>query len=147
MSYTPSGEGPHRYTVRVSPLPGELTTANNRRIFSAKVLRSTMRVLILAAAPGPDLSVIRWTLAEDPNVSVRALTQKLGGGFYEGALTRQVIDSADCILSIGMPDGRRHRPPSSSSDRRFWIRRNPSSFSGENPSTCKSSLRWHPRSP
>ena len=104
LSYTPEGEGSRHYTVRVSSLPGELTTANNRRLFGVKVLRSTMRVLILAAGPGPDLSVIRWTLAEDPNISVRALTQKLGGGYYEGALTREMLDSADCILSIGMPD-------------------------------------------
>ncbi len=104
LSYTPEGEGTRHYTVRVSSLPGELTTANNRRLFGVKVLRSTMRVLILAAGPGPDLSVIRWTLAEDPNISVRALTQKVGGGYYEGVLTREMIDSADCILSIGMPD-------------------------------------------
>jgi len=104
LSYTPEGEGPRHYTVRVSSLPGELTTANNRRLFGVKVLRSTMRVLILAAGPSPDLSVIRGTLAEDPNISVRALTQKLGGGYYESVLTRQIIDSADCILSIGMPD-------------------------------------------
>jgi hypothetical protein len=104
LSYTPEGEGSHRYTVRVSSLPGELTPANNRRLFSTKILRSTMRVLILAAGPSPDLSVIRGTLSEDPNISVRALTQKLGGGYYEGALTRQAVDSADCVLSIGMPD-------------------------------------------
>jgi hypothetical protein len=104
LSYTPEGEGSRRYTVRVSSLPGELTAANNRRLFGVKVLRSTMRVLILAAGPSPDLSVIRGTLAEDPNFSVRVLTQKLGGGYYEGTLSRQIIDSADCILSIGMPD-------------------------------------------
>ena len=104
LSYVPEGEGSRRYTVRVSSLPGELTTANNRRVFGVKVIRSTMRVLILASGPSPDLSVIRGTLGEDPNISVRALTQKLGGGYYEGALTRQAVDSADCILSIGMPD-------------------------------------------
>jgi hypothetical protein len=104
LSYTPEGEGSRRYTVRVSSLPGELTAANNRRIFSVKVLRSSMRVLIIAAAPSPDLSVIRWSLAEDPNISVRTLTQKFGGGYYEGALTREAIDSADCLLSIGVPD-------------------------------------------
>ncbi len=109
LSYTPAGEGPHRYTIRVSPLPGELTAANNHRVFSVRVLRSAMRVLILAAGPGPDLSVIRWTLSEDQNVSVRSLTQKSGGGFYEGTLTRQAIDSTDCVLSIGMPD--RATPP------------------------------------
>lgn len=104
LSSTPGGEGSRRYTVRVSSLPGELTEANNRRTFSVKVLRSTMRVLILAAAPGPDLSVIRGTLGEDPNITAHVLTQKFGGGYYEGTLTRQAVDSADCILTIGLPD-------------------------------------------
>ncbi len=104
LSYTPAGEGYHRYAVNVSPLPGELTAANNRRSFAAKVLRSMMRVLILASGPGPDLSIIRATLGENPNISLQVLTQKLGGGWYEGALTTRVLDSTDCILSIGMPD-------------------------------------------
>jgi hypothetical protein len=104
LSYTPEGEGPRRYSVRVSSLPGELTAANNRRLFSVRVLRSTMRVLILAAGPSTDLGVLRGTFGEDPNISVRVLTQKLSGGYYEGALTRQAIDSADCIVTIGMPD-------------------------------------------
>ncbi|HMK37866.1 MAG TPA: hypothetical protein VK569_00905, partial [Bacteroidota bacterium] len=104
LSYTPEGEGSRRYAVKVSSLPGELTAANNRRLFSVKVLRSTMRVLILAAGPSPDLRVILGTLAEDPNISVRALTQKPGEGFYEGPLTLQAVDSADCILTIGLPD-------------------------------------------
>jgi len=104
LSYTPEGEGTRRYTVHVSSLPGELTSANNRRLFAVRVLRSTMRVLILASAPSPDLGVIRGTLAENPSISVRTLTQKLGGGYYEGTLTHQALDSADCILTIGMPD-------------------------------------------
>jgi len=106
LAYTPAGEGRRRYTVRIARLPGELTGANNSRSFTATVLKSTTRVLLLAAGPGEDLSAVRSTLGEDPNVTLRVLTQKFGGGYYEGALDVREADSADCLLTIGMPDGR-----------------------------------------
>jgi len=106
LSYTPSAEGRRRYTVRVARLPGELTGANNTRTFSATVLRSTTRVLLLASGPDPDLSAVRSTLGEDAGVSLRVFTQKSGGGYYEGALTAAAADSADCLLTLGMPDRR-----------------------------------------
>ena len=104
LSYTPAGTGRRRYTVRVEREPGELTAANNTRSFNATVLKGTLRVLLLAAGPDPDLSSVRSTLAEDANVSLRVFTQRAGGGYYEGTLGAAAADSADCLLAIGLPD-------------------------------------------
>jgi hypothetical protein len=106
LEYTPEGEGAHRYTVAISPRQGELTTANNNRSFTARVLKSRMNVLVLGGTPGPDLTVVRQTLAEDPNLSVVARTQRAGGGFYEGSFPRALVDSADCLVTMGMPTSR-----------------------------------------
>ena len=103
LSYTPEGDGLKKYTVKVSALPGELTTSNNARSFFARVLKSKLRVLIIAGAPSPDLSIIKQTLSEDKNITVHSLTQKLPAGFYEGLLSGQLLDSADCIMSIDFP--------------------------------------------
>ncbi len=103
LSYTPEGEGLKKYTVRVSSLPGELTTKNNSRSFYAKVLKSKLHVLIVAGTPSPDLSVIKQTLSEDRNITVHSCTQRLPAGFYEGTLTSQLVDSADCIMFIDFP--------------------------------------------
>ncbi|MBI5473300.1 MAG: hypothetical protein HY961_13230 [Ignavibacteriae bacterium] len=103
LSYTPEGEGVKKYSVRVSQLPGELTAANNQRSFLAKILKSKLRVTIVAGAPSPDLSIIKQTLKEDRNLDVRSFTQKSGFGFYEGQLTVAVLDSSDCLVLIGFP--------------------------------------------
>jgi hypothetical protein len=103
ISYIPEGEGTKRYTVSVSSLPGELTTANNRRSFHARIMKSKLRVLIVASSPSPDLSVLRQTVAEEKNFSVLSFSANGNGGFYEGSLTAARIDSADCIVLIGLP--------------------------------------------
>lgn len=104
LTYVPKGEGLHRYAVQVSSMPGELTTTNNRRSFSVRILRSAIRVLIVASGPTPDLSMIRQTLIEDKNIYVRTRTQKFPNGFYEDPLGRSDFDSSDCIITIGMPN-------------------------------------------
>ncbi|HEX9006606.1 MAG TPA: carboxypeptidase-like regulatory domain-containing protein, partial [Bacteroidota bacterium] len=97
------GEGVRRYTAAVSVLPGELTAANNRRSFTARVLRSKLRVLVLAGQPSPDVPVIAQTLREEKNFSVLSFTENTQGGFYEGNLPRGVLDSADCLVLAGFP--------------------------------------------
>ncbi len=103
LTYVPEGEGVKRYTVRISQLPGELTTANNQRTFLARILKSKLRVLLLAGVPSPDVSIIRQTLSEDKNIHVTSLIQKSPGAFYERTPTTPLLDSADCLVLIGFP--------------------------------------------
>ena len=103
LSYVPEGEGTRRYTVSVSPLPGELTAANNRRSFYARIMKSKLRVLIVASSPSTDLAVLRETVAEEKNFSVSSFSANNNGGFFEGALTPARVDSADCIVLLGIP--------------------------------------------
>ncbi len=103
LSSVPEGEGMKKYSVRVSRLQGELTTANNQRTFYTRILKSKMRVLIIAGSPSPDLTIVKQTLSEDKNIEVRSLTQKSSGDFYEGRLTDRILDSADCLALIGFP--------------------------------------------
>jgi hypothetical protein len=103
LSYTPEGEGTQKYRVAVSWLEGELTGKNNARSFYAKVLRSKLRLLIIAGAPSPDLSAIRQTFIEDENTSVRSFTERQPAGWYEGNLDPSLLDSADCYVLVGFP--------------------------------------------
>ncbi len=99
----PKEEGTKKYTVSVSKLPGELTERNNARSFFMKVLKSRLRVLLIAGAPGPDVAAVRQILTEDNQLNVRTLVQKNASQFYEGTLTKSLIDSADCLVSVGFP--------------------------------------------
>lgn len=103
LSYIPEGEGVKKYSVRVSRLQGELTTANNQKSFLTRIMKSKLRVLMIAGAPSPDVAIIKQTLREDKNIEVRSLTQKNPGVFYEGQLSIRLLDSADCIALIGFP--------------------------------------------
>jgi hypothetical protein len=77
--------GPQRYTVRLVAVDGEVTRANNEQHFIVDVLDDRQRVLILGAAPHPDLGVIRQALnavdgygvelayARDPEPDIRGV--------------------------------------------------------------------------
>ncbi len=106
LSYTPEGEGITKYTIRATSLKGELTSDNNRKVFFARILKSKLRVLMLSGGPSPDVSIIRQTLFEEKNFSVQSLTHKSGRTFFEGQLSQQVLDSADCVVLVGFPTAR-----------------------------------------
>ncbi|HET6272454.1 MAG TPA: hypothetical protein VFG32_05700 [Bacteroidota bacterium] len=103
LSYVPTGEGTKKYTVRVSSLPQELTANNNQRSFFAKVMKSKVRVVMIASAPGSDVAVLRQTLVEEKNIQVRSFVQKGQTGWYEASVTPAVVDSADCLLLVNFP--------------------------------------------
>ncbi len=86
LAFTPEAEGLHRYTATVTRFDGEVTHGNNAESVAVRVLSNTRRVLLLAAAPGPDLSALRQVLATDPNLEVVPRTQRAQGTFYEGPL-------------------------------------------------------------
>jgi hypothetical protein len=103
LTFVPDTEGLHRYRIRIAPREGEFTASNNERTVSVRVLKSRLRVLVIAASPSPDLVAFRQTVAEQKDFSVTVRTQRFGGGYYEGALTGNIVDSADCIITIGIP--------------------------------------------
>lgn len=105
MRATPAEEGTRKYTVGVSQLDGELTVRNNSQSVYVRVLKSKLRMLIVAGAPSPDVSAVHRLLKEDPQFTVVESVQKRGGGWYGRPLDASAIDSADCIIVINFPTG------------------------------------------
>ncbi len=103
LTWTPATEGVHTLSATVSNLPGELTQRNNRRTTAVRVRKSKLRLFIIAGSPSHDLAFLRTAAEEDRTVSVSTFTQTPGGEFYEGALTNAALDSADCLVLLGMP--------------------------------------------
>ncbi len=102
LSFTPETEGLHRYTVAVTRFDGEVTYGNNTESVAVRVLSNKRRVLLLAAAPGPDLAALRQVLDADPNLEVVPFTQRGPGTFYEGALPAS-LDGFDAVVLAGFP--------------------------------------------
>lgn len=103
LTSTPDGEGIRSYTVSVTSLPGELTTRNNRRTFTARVRKSALKVLLIAGAPSADVTAVRQAIAEVEQFTVRSFTQLPSGQFFEGVLRPETVDSSDCIVLVGYP--------------------------------------------
>jgi uncharacterized membrane protein len=66
----PDRVGQFVYEFRVSPIEGEATTRNNRRLFVVKVLRDKVRALHVAGRPDWDVRALRTLLRRDPNVEL-----------------------------------------------------------------------------
>lgn len=104
LSFVPAQEGTQKFTVSVSRLPGELTENNNSLSFFTKVLKSKMKVLVLAGSPSQDFAFIRRTMEGDKNVDLKCLVEEKGGDFYGGPLVAQLVGDADCLLLIDFPN-------------------------------------------
>jgi hypothetical protein len=99
----PEKEGVKKLTVKVSKLPGELTDKNNSQSFFVKVLKSKIRVLLIAGTPSPDVATIRQALSENDHFKIDAIIQKSTDEYYDSPNINLLLDSADCIASIGFP--------------------------------------------
>ena len=99
---TPSRPGIHQLTGSVSRSPGEVTYRNNAESASVRVLDTDRQVLLLAAAPGPDLTALRIVLEADGNIELTTRTQRAPGSFYEGSLPDD-LSSFDLIVLAGYP--------------------------------------------
>jgi hypothetical protein len=59
--------GTQRYTVQLQPLEGEFTRQNNAKSAYVEVIDSREKILLVAAAPHPDIKAIRAALAQREN--------------------------------------------------------------------------------
>jgi hypothetical protein len=65
-----SQTGIQRYSISLQGVEGESSTKNNFRDFFIEVIDSRQKVLILAAAPHPDVAAIRRSLEQNQNYEI-----------------------------------------------------------------------------
>lgn len=63
--------GLQKYSISISPLENEITLSNNRKDIFIEVLDARQKILILAAAPHPDISALKQTLENNRNYDVQ----------------------------------------------------------------------------
>ena len=102
LMHIPETPGLHRYSVQVTQLPGEATTRNNTFSFAVRVIENKKRVLVLAAAPEPDVSALQQVLVQDKNLRVDSYVQKSQSAFYNNQ-PLDSLDSYDAIILMGYP--------------------------------------------
>ena len=97
--------GIQRYSILLNPVEGEFTKSNNQQDIFIEVLDSRQKILILAAAPDPDIAAIRLSLQQNENYEVEtALADDFSGSIkpYSLVFLHQLPSGAnrmDKILS------------------------------------------------
>ena len=103
FTFVPKSEGSKKLTVAVSPREGELTEKNNRQSIYIKVLKSKMKVALVAGAPSPDVSLFRRVMGRDKHMDVQLFVRKNASSWYGSPPTARTFADADCIVLLGYP--------------------------------------------
>jgi hypothetical protein len=104
MHYVPEKPGFQRIVAEIDRLEGEVTSENNQQTLFVRVMKSKLRVLLMASSPGPDLAFVRRLLERDPDIELILRVQKTRDEFYGGeGLTEETLDRADVFLFVDFP--------------------------------------------
>ncbi|MBN1351047.1 hypothetical protein JXJ21_16620 [candidate division KSB1 bacterium] len=105
LHFIPEKEGIFKYQVNIPKLDSELTALNNSKSFYVKVLKSKMKILIIAGAPSPDFKFIQRALNSDETIEVDAYVERKNGQFYQGDLPSTVtqLSPYDCFVFLDYP--------------------------------------------
>ena len=105
LQFTPEEEGLFKYQIQLPKLEGELTDINNSKSFYVKVLKSKLKVLVIAGGPSPDLRFLKNALSVEENIEIQTAIEKPRGLFYRGMPLPSVtqMDEVDCIILMDYP--------------------------------------------
>ena len=95
--------GVQRYRISVTGISGEVSAANNRRDIFVDVLDARQKILLLAAAPHPDLTSLRQTLGKGQNNEVAiGYAGKFTGnvGDYDLVVLHQLPSAKQPVASV-----------------------------------------------
>ena len=102
LTFEPKQAGLQQLTVRVPELSGEVTARNNAQSASLRVLESKRQVLLLGAAPSPDVSALRRVYEQTADTEVTARLPTPEGTFLEGPLPDD-LSPFDVVVLAGFP--------------------------------------------
>lgn len=88
--------GLHRYEVRVDPVAGEVSEANNQATFLLRVVDEPIRILLVEGSPYWDSKFLMRTLAADMAVELDAVVR-----MAEGRLLKRSLRRADAAAASG----------------------------------------------
>src|SRR5690606_37560154 len=102
FTYEPQQPGLHRLRVYVDPVSEEFLDSNNGESTVVRVLERRRRILLLGAAPEPDLATLQRLLAQNADLEVTTRVQRDDRRFYGGPLP-DTLEAFDLIILAGYP--------------------------------------------
>jgi hypothetical protein len=106
FAITSQEEGMHQYELVIPEGKEELVTENNRRIFSIKVLKSKIKVLVLTGTLNWEYTFLKRTLEKDKNIDLNTLVYSknrkiIAGRFPQG---EKELNQFDILILVDPPD-------------------------------------------
>lgn len=100
VELTPDSIGPLTYSAALPVLAKEEQTKNNRRIFSIRVLKAKLKVLLVSGQPGWNYRFLWEVLGDNPRVEVEGLVYGPGGQpLYNAApLSSRKLEDCDVLI-------------------------------------------------
>ena len=105
LHFSPEKEGVFKYEVRIPEMAGELTKINNSKTFYIKILKSKLKLLIVAGSPGADFLFLKRALEADENFEVQSFVEKRRGRFYNNLMlpNPEQLAKFDCLILVDYP--------------------------------------------
>jgi hypothetical protein len=106
FAITPQKEGIHQYELTVPQQKDELVQENNRRIFSIKVLKSKIKVLLVTGSLNWEYTFLKRALEKDKNIELKSLVygenrEIILGRFPQG---EKDLSQFDILIFVDPPD-------------------------------------------
>ncbi|MBT3602943.1 MAG: VWA domain-containing protein, partial [Candidatus Latescibacteria bacterium] len=99
----PEHAGRHVYQVRIAPQTGERTVENNAVVVATEVLKSRVRLLVLAGNPSADLAYLRRLWSADENLEFQLVVNE-GQRDWSGRVQRRLrdINQYDVVVLVNV---------------------------------------------
>ena len=106
LEFTAEKAGTFKYVINTPLLKDEYIKQNNTQVFAIKILESKIKILIASGSPSWDLSFLRASLEEDPNLEVHLLVKRLEGNYivFEPLMENSLadLDKFDLIILLNL---------------------------------------------
>jgi len=103
FNYTPLVVGKQSLMLKISQLSEEENYDNNTYPLILDVLNDKIKVLLIAGAPSPDLSILTQSLLKNNNIELSRIIQITPTKFLDSKDNRQKLDSADILMMLDFP--------------------------------------------
>ncbi len=96
--------GRHKIVVRLNSFDKELTAVNNQQTFYINVLKSRIKILLIAGMPSPEVSFIRNLLQNKERYQISVIVQRPDGQFFDPDQSLPNLDEIDMFLLYAYPN-------------------------------------------
>ncbi|PJA98299.1 MAG: hypothetical protein CO128_08050 [Ignavibacteriales bacterium CG_4_9_14_3_um_filter_30_11] len=103
FDYLPKFFGEKKLRIKIDSAEGEDNFLNNVNTFFINVLKSKIRILLIAGSPSNDLSILKTSLNGNKDYLVKSLTYISDNTFLEKGNINNLLDSSDIFFLIGFP--------------------------------------------